>query len=215
MAHLSGDPHLVAGFAHGADVHRSTAARIFHVEPDQVTAEQRRHAKVANFGIIYGISAFGLSQRMGISRSEAKAFIEEYFRSYPGVKAYMERVVAEAREKGYVETIFGRKRFLPDITSRNAVARGLAERNAINAPIQGSAADIIKLAMIAVSRRLEAEKLRSRMVLQVHDELVFDVTPDERDRIVEIVKQEMEGVCALSVPLITECNYGKNWREAH
>jgi len=170
---------------------------------------------VANFGIIYGISAFGLSQRMGISRSEAKAFIEEYFRSYPGVKAYMERVVAEAREKGYVETIFGRKRFLPDITSRNAVARGLAERNAINAPIQGSAADIIKLAMIAVSRRLEAEKLRSRMVLQVHDELVFDVTPDERDRIVEIVKQEMEGVCALSVPLITECNYGKNWREAH
>ena len=215
MAHLSGDPHMVAGFAHGADVHRSTAARIFHVEPEQVTAEQRRHAKVANFGIIYGISAFGLSQRMGISRSEAKAFIEEYFRSYPGVKAYMERVVAEAREKGYVETIFGRKRFLPDITSRNAVARGLAERNAINAPIQGSAADIIKLAMIAVSRRLEAEKLRSRMVLQVHDELVFDVTPDERDRIVEIVKQEMEGVCALSVPLITECNYGKNWREAH
>lgn len=215
MAHLSGDPHLVEGFAHGADVHRSTAARIFHVAPEEVTAEQRRHAKVANFGIIYGISAFGLSQRMGIARTEAKAFIEEYFRSYPGVKAYMDRVVTEAREKGYVETIFGRKRFLPDIGSRNAVARGLAERNAINAPIQGSAADIIKLAMIAVSRRLEAERLRSRMVLQVHDELVFDVMADERDRIVEIVKQEMEGVCRLSVPLITECNYGKNWREAH
>ena len=215
MAHLSGDPHLVAGFAHGADVHRSTAARIFHVEPDQVTAEQRRHAKVANFGIIYGISAFGLSQRMGISRSEAKAFIEEYFRSYPGVKAYMERVIGEAREKGYVETLFGRKRFLPDIVSKNAVVRGLAERNAINAPIQGGAADIIKLAMIAVSRRLQAEKLRSRMILQVHDELVFDVVPDERDRIVELVKQEMEGVCTLKVPLITECNYGKNWREAH
>ena len=215
MAHLSGDPHLVEGFAHGADVHRATAARIFHVAPEDVTAEQRRHAKVANFGIIYGISAFGLSQRMGIGRGEAKAFIEAYFRSYPGVKAYMERVIAEAREKGYVETLFGRKRFLPDITSKNAVARGLAERNAINAPIQGGAADIIKLAMIAVSRRLEAEKLRSRMVLQVHDELVFDVVPDERDRIVEIVKQEMEGVCTLKVPLITDCNYGKNWREAH
>ncbi|MBR5018665.1 MAG: DNA polymerase I [Bacteroidales bacterium] len=215
MAHLSGDPHLVAGFAHGADVHRSTAARIFHVEPEQVTAEQRRHAKVANFGIIYGISAFGLSQRMGISRYEAKTFIEEYFRSYPGVKAYMDRVIAEAREKGYVETLFGRKRFLPDINSKNAVARGLAERNAINAPIQGGAADIIKLAMIAVSRRLSAEGLRSRMVLQVHDELVFDVVPDERDRIVDLVKQEMEGVCTLKVPLITECNYGKNWREAH
>ena len=215
MAHLSGDPHLVAGFAHGADVHRSTAARIFHVPLEAVTAEQRRHAKVANFGIIYGISAFGLSQRMGISRTEAKNFIEEYFRSYPGVKAYMDRVVAEAREKGYVETLFGRKRFLPDINSRNAVARGLAERNAINAPIQGGAADIIKLAMIAVSRRLEAEGFRSRMVLQVHDELVFDVVAAERDRIVDLVKQEMENVCTLQVPLITECNYGKNWREAH
>ena len=215
MAHLSGDEHLVAGFAHGADVHRATAARIFHVDPAQVTAQQRRHAKVANFGIIYGISAFGLSQRMGISRTEARDFIAEYFRSYPGVKAYMERVVAEAREKGYVETLFGRKRYLPDIGSKNAVARGLAERNAINAPIQGGAADIIKLAMIAVSRRIEAEGLRSRMVLQVHDELVFDVPAAERDRIVELVKQEMEGVCRLKVPLNTECNYGENWREAH
>ena len=215
MAHLSGDPHLVEGFTHGADVHRATAARIFHVSPEEVSAEQRRRAKVANFGIIYGISAFGLSQRMDISRAEAKSFIEAYFRSYPGVKAYMDRVVAQAREKGFVETIFGRKRFLPDINSKNAVARGLAERNAVNAPIQGSAADIIKLAMIAVARRLEAEGLQSRMVLQVHDELVFDVVPQERDRIVALVKQEMEGVCTLSVPLITECNYGKNWREAH
>jgi len=215
MAHLSGDPHLVAGFAHGADVHRATAARIFHKDPEAVTAEERRHAKVANFGIIYGISAFGLSQRMGISRTEARDFIAEYFRSYPGVKEYMDRVIAEAREKGYVETLFGRKRFLPDINSKNAVARGLAERNAINAPIQGGAADIIKLAMIAVSRRMEVEGIRSRMVLQVHDELVFDVVPDERDRMVELVKQEMEGVCTLKVPLITECNYGKNWREAH
>ena len=215
MAHLSGDEHLLAGFAHGADVHRATAARIFHVAPETVTAEERRRAKVANFGIIYGISAFGLSQRMGISRAEARNFIEEYFRSYPGVKDYMDRVIAQARENGYVETLFGRKRFLPDINSKNAVARGLAERNAINAPIQGSAADIIKLAMIAVSRRLQAEGLRSKMVLQVHDELVFDVVPEERDRIVDLVKQEMEGVCALKVPLITECNYGKNWREAH
>jgi len=215
MAHLSGDPHLVAGFAHGADVHRATAARIFHKDPEEVNAEERRRAKVANFGIIYGISAFGLSQRMGISRTEAKDFIEEYFRSYPGVKDYMDRVIADAREKGYVETIFGRKRFLPDINSKNAIARGLAERNAINAPIQGSAADIIKLAMIAVSRRMKAEHLRSQMVLQVHDELVFDVVPEERDRMVALVKQEMEGVCTLSVPLITECNYGKNWREAH
>ena len=215
MAHLSGDEHLVEGFTHGADVHRATAARIYHVTPEEVTAQQRRHAKVANFGIIYGISAFGLSQRMGIPRTEARNFIEEYFRNYPGVKAYMDRVIAQAREKGYVETLFGRKRFLPDIGSKNAVARGLAERNAINAPIQGGAADIIKLAMIAVDRRIAAEGLRSRMILQVHDELVFDVAPDERDRIVEIVRQEMEGVCTLRVPLITECNYGKNWREAH
>ena len=215
MAHLSGDEHLVAGFAHGADVHRATAARIFHLNPEDVTAEQRRHAKVANFGIIYGISAFGLAQRMGIPRSEARAFIDEYFRSYPGVKAYMDRVIAQAREQGYVETLFGRKRFLPDINSKNPTARGLAERNAINAPIQGGAADIIKLAMIAVYRRFEKEGLQSKMVLQVHDELVFDVVPQERDRVMEIVKQEMEGVCTLAVPLIVECNYGKNWREAH
>ncbi len=215
MAHLSGDQHLVAGFAHGADVHRATAARIFHVEPEAVTAEQRRHAKVANFGIIYGISAFGLAQRMGISRTEAKNFIDEYFRSYPGVKAYMDRVIAQAREQGFVETLFGRKRYLPDITSKNPTARGLAERNAINAPIQGGAADIIKLAMIAVSNRFRQEGLQSKMVLQVHDELVFDVVPQERDRVMEIVKHEMEGVCTLAVPLIVECNYGKNWREAH
>ena len=215
MAHLSGDEHLVAGFAHGADVHRATAARIFHLKPEEVTAEQRRHAKVANFGIIYGISAFGLAQRMGIPRSEARTFIEEYFRSYPGVKAYMDRVIAQAREQGYVETLFGRKRFLPDINSKNPTARGLAERNAINAPIQGGAADIIKLAMIAVYRRFAEEGLQSKMVLQVHDELVFDVVPQERDRVMEIVKQEMEGVCTLAVPLIVECNYGKNWREAH
>ena len=215
MAHLSGDSHLISGFAHGADVHRATAARIFHIAPDDVSAEQRRHAKVANFGIIYGISAFGLAQRMGIPRGEAKSFIEEYFKSYPGVKEYMDRIVAEAKERGYVETIFGRRRYLPDINSKNPTARGLAERNAVNAPIQGGAADIIKLAMIAVVRRMEQEGLKSKMILQVHDELVFDVLPGERDKMMEIIKQEMEGVCKLAVPLIVECNYGKNWLEAH
>ena len=216
MAHLSRDPHLVDGFLHGADVHRATAARIFHDgDMEAVTPEERRRAKVANFGIIYGISAFGLSQRMGIPRGEAKTFIEEYFKNYPSVKEYMDGAIQGAREKGYVETIFSRKRYLPDINAKNQVVRGLAERNAINAPVQGSAADIIKLAMIAVRDRMHREGLRSRMVLQVHDELVFDVTADERDRVIEIVKQEMEGVCRLAVPLTVECNYGKNWREAH
>lgn len=216
MAHLSADPHLVEGFLHGADVHRSTAARIFHGgDMEAVTPEERRRAKVANFGIIYGISPFGLSQRMGIPRGEAKSFIEEYFKNYPAVKSYMDGAIEGAREKGYVETIFSRKRYLPDINAKNQVVRSLAERNAINAPVQGSAADIIKLAMVAVSRRMHSEGLRSRMVLQVHDELVFDVTADELDRVMEIVKQEMESVCPLAVPLTVECNYGKNWREAH
>lgn len=215
MAHLSGDPDLIAGFSHGADVHRATAAKIFGKEPEDVTAEERRRAKVANFGIIYGISAFGLAQRMEIPRSEAKSFIDEYFRNYPGVKRYIENAVATAKEKGFVETIFGRRRMLPDINSKNQNVRGLAERNAVNAPIQGSAADIIKLAMINISRRLHKEGLRSRMVLQVHDELIFDVVPGERDAIMELVRQEMEGVVKLSIPLTVECNYGKNWKEAH
>ncbi|MBQ0123493.1 MAG: DNA polymerase I [Bacteroidales bacterium] len=215
MAHLSGDPHLIESFTLGEDVHRSTAARIFHVDPQNVTAEQRRQAKVANFGIIYGISPFGLSQRMGIPRSEAKSFIEGYFRGYPEVKDYIDRAVSSARERGYVETVFGRKRFLPDINSRNQTVRGLAERNAVNAPVQGSAADIIKLAMINVFRRFKEEGLKSRMVLQVHDELVFDVVAGEREKVMETVKREMENVCRLSVPLTVECNYGKNWREAH
>lgn len=215
MAHLSGDPDLIAGFSHGADVHRATAAKIFGKAPEDVTAEERRRAKVANFGIIYGISAFGLAQRMEIPRSEAKSFIEEYFRNYPGVKAYIDKAVATAKEKGYVETIFGRRRMLPDINSKNQNVRGLAERNAVNAPVQGSAADIIKLAMINVSRRLREGGFKSRMVLQVHDELIFDVVPQERDAIMELVRQEMEGVVSLSVPLTVECNYGKNWKEAH
>ena len=215
MAHLSGDEGMVEGFLEGADVHRSTAARIFKVAQEDVTSEQRRHAKVANFGIIYGISAFGLSQRMGIPRGEAKEFIEEYFRSYPKIREYMDNVVASAEEKGCVETIFARKRYLPDINSKNATVRGLARRNAINAPVQGSAADIIKLAMNSVWKRLRREGLRSKMVLQVHDELVLDVAPGELETIVELVKEEMESVCTLSVPLLAECGYGKNWREAH
>jgi len=215
MAHLSGDEGMIEGFRSGADVHRATAARIFKVADEDVTAEQRRHAKVANFGIIYGISAFGLSQRMGISRNESKAFIEEYFRSYPKIREYMDTAIGNAGKSGCVETIFGRKRYLPDINSKNATVRGLAERNAINAPIQGSAADIIKLAMNSVWKRLKDEGLRSKMVLQVHDELVFDVVPGELDAIVKLVKEEMEGVCKLSVPLLAECGYGKNWREAH
>lgn len=215
MAHLSSDPHLIDAFNRGMDVHTATAAKVFKVSEEEVTKEQRSRAKVANFGIIYGISAFGLSQRLGMSRTDSKALIEEYFRSYPQVKEYMNNMIAMAREKGYVETIYGRKRFLPDINSRNAVVRSFSERNAINAPLQGSAADIIKVAMINVHRRMEEEGLRSRMVLQVHDELVFDVVADEVEKVSEIVVEVMENVIKLSIPLIAECGRGENWLQAH
>lgn len=215
MAELSRDPALIEGFNHGADIHADTASRIFRVPLAEVTPEQRRQAKVANFGIIYGISAFGLAQRMEIPRSEAKNFIQQYFTHYPAVKAYMDRVVEEARGKGYVETLFGRKRFLPDLASKNPTVRSLAERNAINAPIQGTAADIIKKAMIGVYRALRERGLRSKMVLQVHDELILDVAAEELEPVMELVKHEMESVCSLSIPLTAECDYGKNWLEAH
>ena len=215
MAHLSGDSAMLDGFLHGADIHTATAARIFGKSPEEVTSQERRKAKAANFGIIYGMSAFGLAQRMEIPRNEAKRFIEEYFRSYPGVKAYIENAVRQAHERGYVETLFGRRRYLPDINSRNHNVSSLAERNAVNAPIQGSAADIIKMAMIKVWERLRREGLRSKMVLQVHDELIFDVAPGERDTVLALVKEEMENVCILKVPLTVDCNYGRNWREAH
>lgn len=215
MAHMSGDPHLIDAFNRGMDIHTATAAKVFKVPEDEVTKEQRSRAKVANFGIIYGISAFGLSQRLGMSRTDSKALIEEYFRSYPQVKEYMNNMIAMAKEKGYVETIYGRKRFLPDINSRNAVVRSFSERNAINAPLQGSAADIIKVAMINVHRRMAAEGLRSRMVLQVHDELVFDVAADELEKVSSMVVQEMENVIKLSIPLLAECGNGKNWLQAH
>ena len=215
MAHLSGDENLCEAFREGKDIHAATAARIYKKTIEEVTSEERRRAKTANFGIIYGISAFGLSQRLRIPRSEAKELIEGYFESYPKVKEYMDNVVADAREKGYVETLFGRRRYLADIDSRNANARALAERNAINAPIQGTAADIMKLAMVGVARRFKEEGVRSRVTMQVHDEIVVDMLRSERERVEQIIHEEMEGAAKLSIPLTAECGVGENWLEAH
>ena len=215
MAHLSCDMHLIEAFRKGQDVHAITAAKIFGISPEEVTSDQRRIAKTANFGIMYGISAFGLSQRLHISRAEAKKIIEDYFANFPAISSYIEDTLTAARETGYVETIFGRRRYIPDINSKNGTVRALAERNAINAPIQGTSADIIKLAMINVDKRLRQEGLQSRMVLQIHDELVFDAIKEEVETLCKIVKEEMENVTALSVPLTVECNYGSNWLEAH
>ena len=215
MAHLSGDENLCEAFREGKDIHAATAARIYKKPIEEVTSEERRRAKTANFGIIYGISAFGLSQRLRIPRAEAKQLIEGYFDSYPKVKEYMDNVVATAREKGYVETLFGRRRYLADIDSRNANVRALAERNAINAPIQGTAADIMKLAMVGVARRFKAEGIRSRITMQVHDEIVVDLLRSEREQVERIVKEEMEGAAKLSIPLTAECGVGDNWLAAH
>ena len=215
MAHLSDDESLLAAFANGEDIHAATAARLYGKPIEAVTSEERRRAKTANFGIIYGISAFGLSQRLEIPRHEAKELIEGYFRSYPKVKAYMDNAVVKAREQGYVETIFGRRRYLNDILSRNAVARGVAERNAVNAPIQGSAADIMKMAMVEVARRFATEGVRSQVILQVHDELVIDMLRSEEEQVRRIVREAMEGAARLKVVLSTEAGVGKNWLEAH
>ena len=215
MAHLSGDESLIEAFRNGEDIHAATAARLFGKALDEVSGEERRRAKTANFGIIYGISVFGLSQRLELPRSEAKAIIEGYFASYPKVKEYMDNAAISAREKGYVATIFGRRRYLNDIDSRNAVARGLAERNAINAPIQGSAADIMKMAMVAIAREFKAQGLQSKMILQVHDEVIIDLLRSEQQQVVEIVTRAMEGAAALSVPLTTDYGIGRNWLEAH
>ncbi len=215
MAHLSGDPHMVSAFCSGKDIHAATAAKIYGVPVEEVTSDMRRKAKTANFGIIYGISVFGLAERLNIPRSEAKELIDGYFQTYPCVREYMDESIRLAKEKGYVETFFKRKRFLPDINSHNAIVRGYAERNAINAPIQGSAADIIKLAMIHVHQKFEAEHLKSRMILQVHDELNFNVYKDELERVKEIVLDSMENVIQLKVPLIADCGEGQNWLEAH
>ena len=215
MAHLSNDPHMVEAFCSGADIHAATAAKIYGIPVEEVTSDMRRKAKTANFGIIYGISVFGLAERLSIPRAESKELIDGYFQTYPRIKEYMEESIRVAKEKGYVETLFKRKRFLPDINSHNAIVRGYAERNAINAPIQGSAADIIKLAMIRIHQRFEAEHLKSRMILQVHDELNFNVRKEEFDRVKEIVLDCMEHVLQLRVPLIADCGEGKNWLEAH
>ena len=215
MAHLSQDEHMLDAFRSGTDIHAATAAKIWHVPVEEVTPEQRKKAKQANFGIIYGISTYGLAQRMNISNSEARQLIDDYFATFPRVKAYMDEAIATCREKGYAETIYHRRRYLPDIASRNATVRGFAERNAINAPIQGSEADIIKVAMIHIFRRFATEGLRSRMILQVHDELNFSVYPEEREQVERIVIEEMENACQLSIPLTADAGWGANWLEAH
>ena len=215
MAHLSQDEHMLDAFRSGTDIHAATAAKIWHVPVEEVTPEQRKKAKQANFGIIYGISTYGLAQRMNISNSEARQLIDDYFATFPRVKAYMDEAIATCREKGYAETIYHRRRYLPDIASRNATVRGFAERNAINAPIQGSEADIIKVAMIHIFKRFAAEGLRSRMILQVHDELNFSVYPEEREQVERIVIEEMENACRLSIPLTADAGWGTNWLEAH
>lgn len=215
MAHLSQDEHMLDAFRSGTDIHAATAAKIWHVPVEEVTPEQRKKAKQANFGIIYGISTYGLAQRMNISNSEARQLIDDYFATFPRVKAYMDEAIATCREKGYAETIYHRRRYLPDIASRNATVRGFAERNAINAPIQGSEADIIKVAMIHIFKRFATEGLRSRMILQVHDELNFSVYPEEREQVERIVIEEMENACRLSIPLTADSGWGANWLEAH
>ena len=215
MAHFSQDPHLVQAFVSGQDVHAATAAKIFNIPIDEVSKDQRRQAKTANFGIIYGISAFGLAQQLDCSRSEAKALIDGYFAAFPGVIDYIERQKELARQQGFAVTLFGRKRFLPDILSHNATVRSFAERNAVNSPIQGTAADIIKMAMVTIHRRLKEEGLKAQMIMQVHDELNFNVPLNEVEKVREIVVCEMQNVVHLTVPLIADCGIGTNWLEAH
>ena len=215
MAHLSGDKHMIEAFLEGDDIHASTAAKIYHKPIGDVTRDERRKAKTANFGIIYGISVFGLAERLNVPRSEARELIDGYFATYPRVREYMDESIERARRQGYIETLLRRRRYLPDINSRNAIVRGYAERNAINAPIQGSAADIIKIAMVRIYNRFLSENLRSTMMLQVHDELNFSVVPEEREIVEQIVIHEMENAYSLSVPLKADCGWGANWLEAH
>ena len=215
MAHLSGDPHMIEAFQKGQDIHAATASKIYKVPLEEVTREQRSKAKTANFGIIYGISVFGLAERLNVDRKEAKELIDGYFENYPHVKEYMDESIRIARERGYIETIFKRKRYLPDINSRNAVVRGYAERNAINAPIQGSAADIIKVAMVRIYQRFLKERIQSKMILQVHDELNFSVLPEEQEIVKQIVIEEMESAYKMKAPLLADSGWGQNWLEAH
>ena len=215
MAHFSQDEHMLAAFRSGQDIHAATAARIYGKTIEQITKDERRKAKTANFGIIYGISAFGLAQQLDCSRTEAKQLIDDYFAAFPRVISYIESQKELARQRGYAETLFGRKRYLPDIHSQNATVRSFAERNAVNAPIQGTAADIIKMAMVSIHRRLKEENLKAQMIMQVHDELNFNVPQAEVERVREIVVTEMQNAVHLSIPLIAECGVGKNWLEAH
>ena len=215
MAHLSEDPNMTEAFREGNDIHAATAAKIWHEDISQVTDTQRKKAKTANFGIIYGITTFGLAQRMNIENKEAKQIIEDYFHTFPGVKAYMEKSKEIVRQKGYAETLFHRRRYLPDINSHNGTVRGFAERNAINAPIQGSEADIIKVAMVRIFKRFKAEGIKSKMIIQVHDELNFSVYPEEKEKVEKIVVEEMQNAYHLSVPLVADAGWGKNWLEAH
>jgi DNA polymerase-1 len=215
MAHLSGDKGLVEAFTRGEDVHRHTASEVFDTPPQDVSSEQRRYAKVINFGLIYGMSAFGLAQNLDIERSAAQSYMDKYFSRYPGVAQYMERTRLEARERGYVETLFGRRLWLPDIRSSNMARRQGAERQAINAPMQGTAADLIKLAMVAVQGWIEQEKLETKLVMQVHDELVLEVPEGELELVKPSVEKLMTGVAKLDVPLVVDAGVGSNWEEAH
>jgi DNA polymerase I len=215
MAHLSEDENMIEAFREGFDIHAATAARIWHKDISEVTPAERKKAKQANFGIIYGITTYGLAQRMDISNGEARDLIDGYFLTFPRVEAYMEQAKETARKQGYAETLFHRRRYLPDINSHNATVRGFAERNAINAPIQGSEADIIKVAMVRIHHRFKAEGIRSKMILQVHDELNFSVFPEEKEQVERIVIEEMQGAYKLRVPLVADAGWGKNWLEAH
>jgi DNA polymerase-1 len=215
IASLSKDPGMIEAFRNGIDIHTSTASKVYGVDLDKVTDEMRRNAKMVNFGIIYGISAFGLSQRLNIPRKEAATIIENYFKQFPTIKNYMDKSIEHAREKGYVETILGRRRYLRDINSANSVVRGFAERNAINAPIQGSAADMIKIAMIRIHSELEKRQLKTRMILQVHDELIFDTPKKELDQVMPLVEDLMKNAIPMEVPIEVGIGHGNNWLEAH
>jgi len=215
IAEMSGDEEMKASFLRGEDIHRSTAAKVFHVALDEVTREQRSYAKTVNFGIIYGVSAFGLSQQTDLSRTEAKELIETYYETYPTLRAFIAKQINFAREQGYVETVLGRRRYLKNINSRNAIVRSADERNAVNAPIQGSAADIIKIAMINIHNLFRKENYQSKMLLQVHDELVFDVHKDELEILKPIIKSEMENAYKMSIPLTVDLGEGDNWLKAH
>ena len=215
MAHLSGDENMIRVFRDGKDLHAATASTIYKKPIEEVTRDERTKSKRANFGIIYGITIFGLAERLDVTRDEAKELIDGFFETFPQVKDYMEKAKQEARQQGYVPTLFGRRRYLPDINSQNATVRGFAERNAINAPIQGTAADIIKVAMIHIFRRFKEEGIRSKMILQVHDELNFSVYPEEKEQVEKIVLEEMQNAFQMQVPLVADSGFGSNWLEAH